>query len=173
VWGIEMRVPDGLGNSHDGHDNARRFTAMLKQHEPPVEAGALLEGAELNYQLANTVPENWIPFLPVHKPGEEREVRLQRASMPRFFQDTVRAIRPLTPMLRPGLAADDQQLDPYFIHEEEVPRAGIRIDGGFRRARWYDGSTFVWYARCKRSGRGEGSSGLKFDSLEEIKPQKG
>lgn len=172
VWAIEVRVPDGLGRSHDGHDNARRFAAALQRAEPPIVADDLLEGAELRYQLANSVPENWIPFLPVHKPGENREIRLQRASMPRFLQGTVRPVRPLTRILRPGLLPDDQQDTPYFIHEEEVPRAGIRVDAGYRRTRWYDGTTFVWYARSKRSGRGEGNSGLKFDTLEEIKPRK-
>ncbi len=172
VWAVEMRVPDGLGRSHDGHDFARRFSAVLDRVEPPTAAGEPLAGSELSYQLANSVPENWIPFLPVHKPGEDRAIRLQRASMPRFFQETVRPVRPLTGILRPGLAPDNSQTAPYFVHEEEVPRAGVRVDGGYRRARWYDGATFVWYAHSKRSGRGEGGSGLRFDTLDEIKPQK-
>jgi len=172
VWAIEARVPDGLGGSHDGLDHARRLTAALQSLVPPVPADDALPGVDLRYHLGNRVPENWIPFLPVHKPGQDREIRLQRASMPRFFQQTIRPIRPLTNILRPGLLANDQQADPYFIHEEEVPRSGIRIDGGYRRSRGFHGSTFVWYARRKRSGRGEGNSGLRFDTLEAIKPQK-
>ena len=172
VWAIETRVPDGLGQSRDGHDTARRFSDVLRGMEPLESEEETLEGAELRYQLANTVPENWIPFLPVHRPGEDREIRLQRASMPRFFQQTVRPVRPLTRLLRPGLLPDNSQAEPHFIHEEEVPRAGVRVDGCLRRARWYNGTTFVWYAHSKRSGRGEGSSGLKFDALEELKPQK-
>jgi hypothetical protein len=34
-------------------------------------------------------------------------------------------------------------------------------------ARWIDGSTWAWVAHRKQVGRGEGSSGLQFDSLEE------
>ncbi len=171
VWAIEARVPDGLGGSHDGLDHARRVAAALQRAEPPIVPTVELAGAELRYRLATSVPENWIPFLPVHQPGEDRAIRLQRASMPRFFQDTVSPVRPLTRILRAGLLPDDTQAAPYFIHEEEVPRAGVRVDTGFRRARWYDGATFVWYAHNKRSGRGEGNSGLRFDTLEDIKPR--
>jgi len=34
-----------------------------------------------------------------------------------------------------------------------------------RMSRWIHGSTFVWTAFRKQVGRGEGSSGLRFDQL--------
>jgi hypothetical protein len=34
----------------------------------------------------NTVPEHWIPFIPVHQAGSVREIRLQRAAMPRLLR---------------------------------------------------------------------------------------
>jgi hypothetical protein len=40
-------------------------------------------------------------------------------------------------------------------------------------ARWIDGATLVWQAYRKQVGRGEGSSGLRFDSLEPVPPPGG
>jgi hypothetical protein len=55
--------------------------------------------------------------------------------------------------------------DPW-LHEEEVPRSGAQVTRSWQYARWHDGSRHLWQARRKTSGRGEGSSGLRFDRLE-------
>jgi len=52
------------------------------------------------------------------------------------------------------------------LYEEEVPRAGARVRRAYRLARWTDGSTHLWLGRLKATGRGEGSSGLRFDTME-------
>jgi hypothetical protein len=52
------------------------------------------------------------------------------------------------------------------LYEEEVPRAGARVRRAYRSARWIDGSSHLWLGRTKTTGRGEGSSGLRFDALE-------
>jgi hypothetical protein len=52
---------------------------------------------------------------------------------------------------------------PWFFHEEEVPRAGVRVRRIPSLARWLDGTTHAWTSRRVGSGRGEGSSGLQFD----------
>ena len=49
---------------------------------------------------------------------------------------------------------------------EEVPRACARITRAWQLARWTDGSTHLWIGRRKQPGRGEGSSGLRFDVIE-------
>ena len=48
-----------------------------------------------------------------------------------------------------------------------MPRGGVRVVRRFQYARWVDGSTFLWLARRKAAGAGEGSSGLRFDLVEE------
>jgi hypothetical protein len=86
--------------------------------------------------------------------------------MPRVIEgDTgpILRIKPLTSLLREGLDADPPA--PYFIHEEEVPRAGTIVEQHYQRTRWTDGRVFVWLGAEKRIGRGEGSSGLEFDRL--------
>lgn len=47
---------------------------------PPAPQAPL---APIRYEVMNTVPEHWIPFVPVHLPGSSRETRLQRAALPR------------------------------------------------------------------------------------------
>jgi hypothetical protein len=51
--------------------------------------------------------------------------------------------------------------------EEEVARGGVRVVRRFEYTRWVDGKTFLWLARRKTAGAGEGSSGLRFDIVEE------
>ena len=114
--------------------------------------------------MKNTVPENWIPFIPVHVKNNNREVQLQRAAMPRILEGNPARpdkIRPRTSLLQEGLA--DRK--PYFIHEEEVPRSGVRISQSYQRTRWRSGRVVVWWGVRKTTGRGEGSSGLGFDRI--------
>lgn len=54
---------------------------------------------------------------------------------------------------------------PMLIHDEEVPREGIRIVRRRRLARWLDGTTWLWTGFRATAGRGEGRSGLDFDRL--------
>ncbi|MCB1723022.1 MAG: hypothetical protein H6959_00700 [Chromatiaceae bacterium] len=57
----------------------------------------------------------------------------------------------------------DITADSLFIEEEEVPRAGIHVERRFNYARTADGRAWLWCGRRKRVGRGEASSGLRFD----------
>jgi hypothetical protein len=38
---------------------------------------------------------------------------------------------------------------PYFVEEEEIPRAVVFVQRSWQRARWIDGRTFVWVGRRK------------------------
>jgi hypothetical protein len=112
------------------------------------------------------VPEEWIPLVPVHLQGSNREIQLQRAAMPRILQNDdrkPRKIEPRTSLLREGLDADEKT--PYFIHEEEVSTAGIKVHKSFQRTRWYDGRVYTWLGIRKQVGKGSGSSGLAFDQI--------
>jgi hypothetical protein len=175
VWGIERHVPLMTGESKPGReaaDDMRRFMeqALERRLGHPPQAPPAAGDARVRYQLMTSVPENWIPFIPVHVPGDNREIQLQRASMPRVIEgdpDPPIAVRPRTSLLRPGL--DRTPGSPYFVHEEEVPRAGVRVWQRYRRTRWRDGRVWVWLAVGKQTGRGEGSSGLAFDRLAELR----
>jgi hypothetical protein len=118
--------------------------------------------APIRYQVMNTVPEHWIPFIPVHVDGSAREIQLQRAAMLRILTgdpNPPEKIRPRTSLLRHGLPGT------YFINEEEVPRAGAVVSQSYQRTRWLGGKVFTWFGARKQTGRGEGSSGLAFDRI--------
>jgi len=166
VWGIEkkVRAPSGqvLAGAHLAGETRRWYQSRVVA----VPAPAQPTEAALRYQLMTRVPENWIPLVPVHKAGDNRQTKLQRAAMPRLLDgdhSTPARIRPRTTLLREGLAGEPRL--PMFVENEEVPRAGVQVIDGFRRTRWYGGATFVWRGIRKHSGRGEGSSGLAFDQL--------
>lgn len=172
VWGIEVTVPMPQGEGRSGSAAAAdsaRFHQSLVRDQPPL-APLLENDAKARYILMTRVPENWIPFIPVHVAGSVREIELQRASMPRVIENDLsppRRIKPRTSVLREGLDLPDPQ--PYFVHEVEVPRAGACVRQGYQRTRWTDGRVVVWLGAKKQVGRGEGSSGLEFDRLVQVK----
>ena len=149
VWGVEKIVPSAAGGGEDGYAVAREAAPALPDaplHPTP---------APVRYVLGTEVPANWIPFLPVHVPGSNRSVQLQRGRMP----GALRAPR--------GRILSVPA--PYYVNEEEVPRSGKIVTRSWQRARWLDGSTFLWLGRRVNSGKGEGSSGLAFDQVVDLK----
>ncbi|HWT02750.1 MAG TPA: hypothetical protein VN256_21055 [Pyrinomonadaceae bacterium] len=162
VWAVESTIPDDLGGGMNGYEAATDLLEFIRRHAPPPapDPGRVENDARIGYRLATTVPENWIPFIPVHLEGSTREIQLQRAAMPRVVGGLApAAVTPRGVILRPA----DRTL--YFVHEEEVPRAGAVITRSFQRTRWHGGATRLWLGRRKENGRGEGSSGLRFDQL--------
>jgi hypothetical protein len=139
VWAVEHRLASKTSEPIDP--------------ELGVDAPQAATPTIATYRLGQYVPANWRPFVPVHVPGSSRRIRLQRARMPGQAQVSHGAILDV-----PG---------PYFIAEEEIPRAGRKVTRAFQRARWVDGSTWLWIGRTAPLGRGEGSSGLAFDAIEE------
>lgn len=173
VWGIETGVQLADGGSRPGREVAhelhgrfqRARDAELAANPPPPDPHP--NDATSRYELMSTVAENWIPFTPMHLEGDNREVQLQRAAMPRLLKGVQGVdpdkIRPRTVLLREGL--DDPTPDAYFVAEEEVARAGEYLTRRWRRVRWRDGRVFTWLGVHRRTGRGEGSSGLAFDGM--------
>jgi hypothetical protein len=175
VWAIEQTILTADGTPRPGAEaarelreqHARRLAAQLAASPAPVADAR----APLRYRVMNTVPEHWIPFVSVHVDGDVRETQLQRAALPRVLEGGVpEPIEPRTTLIREGL--DRIPREPYFVYEEEVPRAGVRVTHTYQRARWRDGRTYVWLSARKEIGRGEGSSGLAFDQAVPIPSSK-
>ena len=170
VWGIEERIPGALGTGADGFDRATALSAYFRQRVPPSDVLPEPTDATMQYVLGTTVPENWVPFIATRKPGSQRLIRLQRASMPRLTDAIPDSrVEPRGNVLRVGLDGVEVR-QPYFVHEEEVPRAGAIVTRGFQRTRWFDGKVFTWIGRRKETGRGQGASGLEFDRVTPVKP---
>jgi hypothetical protein len=175
VWGIEKTVPLQSGSTKYGAEAARETRAWFdrayeRAHGEPPSEPPPANGAHIRYQLMGSVPEHWIPFVAMHLEGEDREIRLRRAAMPRVLPGETAMppplVRPRTWLLRTGL--DELAEAPYDLNEEEVPRAGVRVTRCYQRTRWRDGRVWVWLGVRKQSGRGEGSSGLAFDRLIDV-----
>ena len=166
VWGIERIVPmaNGVGRrgveaAHEAVEHRVRLVNASPAEPPPA-------AAPIAYRVMRSVPEHWIPFIPVHVPGDNRETQLQRAAMPRLIEGDPNPpvrVRPRTTLLREGL--DRQPAESYVLFEEEVPRAGTQVKVAFQRTRWRGGRVSVWLAAHRETGRGEGSSGLAFDLI--------
>jgi len=169
VWGVETRVPLPSGRGQAGSETGYEFRTKLGQlvlAAHPETAPEVEFKAPVRYQIANTVPEHWIPFIPVHIEGQMRQIQLQRASLPRILEndpDVPKKIEPRTSLLREGL--DEKPPQPYFLHEEEVSRAGATVRLSFQRTRWHGGRVLTWLGIRKQTGRGGGSSGLAFDQV--------
>jgi len=150
VWGVEEIIPDATGKGINGNEAADKTGVQ----PPPVTPS----DAKVRYLLGTTVPENWIPFLPVHKPGSNQDINFQRAAMPKLGVPPKDIIKPKGVMLQ-------EVPTPYFINEEEIPYSGTLVSRAYQRVRWYNGKTYIWVGRYRETGRGEGSSGLAFDTI--------
>lgn len=170
VWAVERTVPSVTGAGRSGKDEGRE---TLQFHERLISAGGGTPPdfhAGISYLAMTSVPEHFIPFIPVHVPNSLREIQLQRSRMLRIIEGDPlppEKIPPRTTLIRQGL--DESVKQPYFLHEEEVPRAGIVVSQSFRRARWTNGEAYVWLGVQKQTGRGERSSGLAFDTIVNAK----
>ena len=153
VWAVEEVIPDGNGKGISGYDAADRFGV----EPPPIGAST----ANIRYVLGTTVPENWIPFLPVHQAGSNQSIQFRRAAMPKLGVPPTEVVRPK------GLLLTEVRKR-YYINEEEIPAAGTLVRRSYQRARWYNGRTYVWIGRYRETGRGEASSDLRFDQIEAV-----
>ena len=125
---------------------------------PPTRRASAGRAALPRYLLSSTVPKHWIPLLPVQlrEPPDKVVSRLRRGAVlqPDGSQEIHKA--------EGRILNKDPQL---LMFDEEVPREGVHVARHYQLARWIDGSTWAWMALRKTVGRGEGSSGLRFDSV--------
>jgi hypothetical protein len=135
VWGVERRVEGSTGDSFDRAEEERWRRDDGGRATPPTPSTT-----PLVYHLEATVPANWFPLVPVHKGNA---LYLKRGVM---GQPSGAISEPLGELLG----------EMNLIHEEEVPREGIRVTRDYQYARWVDGSTHLWIGRRKTVGAGKG-----------------
>jgi hypothetical protein len=153
AWAVEKLVLGPNGLSLD------RYEAHVRRRQPaPPPADSAVAGEPAVYRLASTAPDYWVPLLPVRPDPDDPSIRLRRG---RVLLD-----RDGEPVLPPVLGRVLAPERPLELFEEEVPRAGARVVRAFQQARGLDGATHLWLGRRKTPGRGEGSSGLRFDIIE-------
>jgi len=140
AWAIEHTVQGRSG------DPRRRSSERAPEPDPWPEGMTQQERA---YRLQSPVPSHWIPLAPVSlKPGQ---VSLRKAALLRDGEPVLPTgvtLRP-TPLTFPG---------------EELPREGVHLRAVPVLARRADGRYARWTAYRVRTGRGEASSRLAWDS---------
>jgi len=148
AWAVERLIES------PAEQPLNRFEAYLEQRrrrgqESPQSPRAAEE--ILRYRLTTDIPDYWVPLMPVRT---EKGLRLKRGAVLK------------TDGSREPVHASGRILESgheLSLYEEEVPREGIRVTRKYEYTRWFDGSTHLWIGRRKQIGRGEGSSGLRFD----------
>jgi hypothetical protein len=147
AWAVERLVERPAGGVLDRYEEYQR---RLSDLPAPVPAAEDLP----RYRLGSDVPDYWIPLVPHQTDPSVPATLLRRAVIAR-------------PDMPAGLAGRLlEAAGPFVLRDEEVPREGAHVTRSYRYARWTDGSTHLWVSRRKQPGRGEGSSGLRFDWLE-------
>ncbi len=161
AWAVERTIENPLGRPLSRHE---KYLSQRQQEKESEAIPARATNGQLTYKLTTRVPDHWIPLVPIQEMMvdsqglEKPTIRLQRAKLLRDAGGQPTAIEPQGSLLNVG-----QKLK---IFEEEVPRAGALVTRAFQYARWADGSTHLWIGRKKQPGKGEGWSGLRFDSIE-------
>lgn len=155
AWAVEGKLQGPLDAPVDGFESYRERLRA----EPPPEAPARTDGGpEIRYVVGTTVPDNWIPLVPVTTPA--RSLMLRRGLMQRPTEAGLEDVPARGRILEPW--------HPFYVVDEAVPQAGARVRRAFQRTRWSDGSTHVWIGRRAGAGRGPGWSGLAFDIVERL-----
>jgi hypothetical protein len=148
AWGIERIAPSPVSGKpldrYERHQALRQTGRDILRYPP--------SGAQIYYRLATEVPNYWIPL--IAEPRGARAMIFEQGLL--LNTETGHAGTPLGRLL-----GDNFQ----YLHEEEVPRAGAQVTRNYQYARWTDGASHLWIGRRKRTGRGEGSSGLRFDAV--------
>lgn len=160
VWGVERIVPGR--SSGEPVARARQVPTVSLVQATPEDLGE----AQIVYRLMTPVPENWLPFVAVRERAFDLTAPqvLERRPMLRFLADgRAELIDPQGTILL-GAPGADPSTDRLRIAEEEVPREGVIVQRAFQMARTEDGGTALWIGRRVRTGRGEGASGLRFDT---------
>jgi hypothetical protein len=154
AWAVERIVESP---SNHPLDRFEAYQQMQRRRESAAAAEPeAAPNGELTYRLGTTVPDYWIPLLPVQVGST---LRLKRGSLPRLETGEVEGtFDPQGLILDPG--------HDLVLPDEEVPREGARVTRSYQYARWVDGSMHLWVGRRKEVARGEGSSGLRFDTIE-------
>jgi hypothetical protein len=113
------------------------------------------------YRLWSSVPEHWVPVLPVRL-GNASEGRA-RLKVGR----TVNADGSIRPWCKRSRILD--ALRDKLLYEEDLVREGVQLSRRRSLARWIDGSTWLWASVRTEAGRDEQSASLRFDFVDEGK----
>jgi hypothetical protein len=141
AWAIEHVV--------EGPTGAPQLEPPPPPSPPPVGAPA-----SLVYQLQSPIRASWFPLMPVPTPGGSVAL----------VAGTVEG----GPNAPSGRMVKRLSASGFQLPEEEVSRAGVRLERIACRTRSSDGRARLWIARRRHIGAGEASSGLRYDDARRV-----
>ena len=146
-----------------------RDPRVLPTPARPARAAARATGANVRYQVMTAVPEKWIPFIPVHVPGDTRQIQLQRRACPRIIEGGPPQPAKVSP--RPPCCAKGSTPGRALLRPRGGGPAGGR-QGQRRTARPVARrARAVWLGVDRADRARQGSSGLAFDQLVDVPPE--
>ena len=157
AWAVEHRLQGDLDSPVDAYE---MYLKRIKADPVPPPPVATPDGPQIGYIMQTTIPDNWIPMVPVK--SAQGALYLRRGTM------EVPTSSGFVKLKARALLLDPTR--PFLVADHIVPRSGLQVDRYFRRTRSSDGTTFVWQARLSGLGRGPGWSGLRFDIVTDLKP---
>jgi hypothetical protein len=162
AWAVERKVQGTMGLPIDRYREASLRATNRRLADLSDVA------AEIVYRVATSVPEHWIPFVPVPVPNGTQPagygIELERRAMMRHLADgTLETVQPLGMLLRTDLTLAADAEPALRLADEEVPRDGAVLTRSAQFTRWINGERLHWIGRTKRMGKGEGASGLRHD----------
>lgn len=162
AFGIERVTTSPMGEQRSGRERDAEIDARLNLPPAPSTGSDF----PLRYDVQSEVPAHWVPLFPIQVAPPNPSIVLEVGSTVKSTgPGTTGVVPPLSKILTPADVGPD-----YRIEEEEIPRAGLRVERAVFRARWIDGSTHIWVQRRRRIGAGESQSGLAFDQAKPNDP---
>jgi hypothetical protein len=154
AWAVERAT--------EGEDGKPVDWAQAAHESVPLAPPAPEAVPTLAYRLRTDPPSHWFPLLPQRAQPTNPSMAFRLGALPRVAPGG-----PVTPLRPRGrLLAPMAKSPQVMLREDEIAREGARVTRAYQLARWIDGATYLWLGRRKTVGRGEGSSGLRFDTTE-------
>jgi hypothetical protein len=158
VWGVERVVQ---ADSGEPVNRARAVTPVTLRQQLPDDLG----DASIVYRLMTPVPDHWVPFVTVPvAAGPAGAIELERRPLVHFRTDGTTEVTHVMGTLLRTTPSADVLTDRLRVADEEVQRDGVVVTRRYQLARTPGGGTALWIGRRKRTGDGEGWSGLRFDT---------
>jgi hypothetical protein len=156
AWAVEQKLQGSLDLAVDGYE---QYLARLRLDPSAAPPAVSPNGQGIAYTIEQSVPDQWIPMIPVLSQAGSLLLRRGTMDVP-GPGGTIIQLQPHSSILQPGT--------PFYLTERVVTPTGVEVQKYLRRCRWTDGSTLVWMGRRTTPGRGPGWSGLKFDFLRSV-----
>ena len=160
AWAVERIVQSPAGKPVNRFETYQEQRRRKDESKPAAEETTDTSAELVDYRLSTGVPDYWTPLIPVRIKAGASDIRLRRGRVLIDDADELAFTDTKGRVLEPGTELS--------LYEEEIPSSGSRITRSHQYARWINGSTYLWIGRRKQPGRGEGSSGLRFDIIEPI-----